>query len=128
MPNTTVAIRSLENALATAPQTSSSWRSVIAQRVQGLRDAYLQEVEHGPASEAVALDAPWIYGRLQLLRRDQIRIVEELERLARACVEAMDLETLRAQTRLTLQRITHLRQRENDLIYESVDLDLGGEQ
>lgn len=127
MPNTTVAIRSLENALATAPQTSS-WRSVIAQRVQGLRDAYLQEVEHGPASEAVALDAPWIYGRLQLLRRDQIRIVEELERLARACVEAMDLETLRAQTRLTLQRITHLRQRENDLIYESVDLDLGGEQ
>jgi hypothetical protein len=128
MPNTTVAIRSLENALATAPHTSS-WRSLVANRVQGLRDAYLQEVEHGPASDAVALDsAPWIYGRLQLLRRDQVRIVEELEQLARACVEAMDLDTLRARARLALQRITHLRQRENDLIYESVDLDLGGEQ
>jgi len=128
MPDTNIAIRSLENALDSAPQMSS-WRSLIANRVQSLREAYLQEVERGPASEAFALDStPWLYGRLQLLRRDQVRIVEELEQLTRACMEAMDLETLRAHAALALQRITHVRQRENDLIYESVDLDLGGEQ
>jgi hypothetical protein len=127
MPDTNIAIHSLENALASAPQMST-WRSLIANRVQALREAYLQEVEHGP-SEVFALDsAPWLYGRMQLLRRDQVRIIEELDQLVRACVEAMDLETLRAQAMSALQHITRLRQRENDLIYESVDLDLGGEQ
>jgi hypothetical protein len=131
MPDISVAIRSLEHALATMPQRqhTNGWRSTVANRVQGLREAYLQEVEQGPASEeAFALDAPWICGRLQLLQRDQIRIVEELEALARMCVEAMDLDTLRAQVQLVLQRLVRLRQRENDLVYESVDLDLGGEQ
>lgn len=128
MPDTSIAIRSLEHALATMPHTGG-WRSLVAHRVHALREAYLQEVEHGPSCDAMALDAaPWIYGRLQMLRRDQTRIVEELEALARTCVEAMDMETLRAQVQLALQRITRLRQRENDLIYESVDLDLGGEQ
>jgi hypothetical protein len=127
MPDTTIAIRSLQNALSVMPQ-SSNWRSLIANQVESLREAYLQEVESGPASEAFALDAPWICGRLQMLRREQRRIVEELEALGRACVEAMDMETLRAQVQFALQRITRLRQRENDLLYESVDLDLGGEQ
>lgn len=127
MPDITIAMRSLERALATMPQ-SGNWRSLVAHRVHGLREAYLQEVECGP-SDAFALEStPWIYGRLQLLRRDQTRIVDELEALARLCVEAIDIEALRAQVQLALQRITRLRQRENDLIYESVDLDLGGEQ
>lgn len=130
MPDISVAIRSLEHAIATVPQRpqSSRWRAMVANRVHGLREAYLLELEHGPASEAFAFDAPWICGRMQLLHRDQIRIVEELEALARACVEAMDLDVLRAQVQLALQRIARLRQRENDLVYESVDLDLGGEQ
>ncbi|HEX2176050.1 MAG TPA: hypothetical protein VHG70_09070 [Nocardioidaceae bacterium] len=127
MPDISIAIRSLEHALSTMPQ-SSSWRSLVANRVQGLRDAYLQEVERGPASDAFAVDAPWLCGRMQVLRREQSRIVDELEALARASFEAMDMETLRAQVQLALQRIMRLRQRENDLIYESVDLDLGGEQ
>jgi hypothetical protein len=128
MPDTTIAIRSLERALAITPRTGS-WRSLVANRVQSLREAYLLEVECGPASDAFVLDtSPWIYGRLERLRRDQRRIVDELEALGRACVEAMDMETLRAQAMLALQRIVRLRQRENDLIYESVDLDLGGEQ
>lgn len=128
MPDTTVAIRSLEHALTTMPH-SRSWRRLIAHRVQGLREAYVQEVESAQASEMFELDAaPWIHGRLQILRRDQLRIVEELEMLTRACVEAMDRETLRTQVQLALKRLSHLRQRENDLVYESVDLDLGGEQ
>jgi hypothetical protein len=128
MPDITIAMRSLERAVATMPQ-SGNWQSLVAHRVHGLREAYLQEVECGPASDAFALEStPWIYGRLQLLRRDQTRIVDELEALARMCMEAIDLEALRAQVQLALQRITRLRQRENDLIYESVDLDLGGEQ
>ena len=128
MPDISIAIRSLEHALAAKPKTSS-WPSLVANRVQGLRDAYVQEMERGPAGDAFALDsAPWIHGRLQLLHRDQVRIVEELESLGRACVEVMDLEILHARAKLALQRIAHLRQRENDLIYESVDLDLGGEQ
>jgi len=128
MPDITVAIRSLEHALSAKP-TTSTWRSVLASRVQGLREAYVQEMERGPGYDAFALDAaPWIHGRLQLLHRDQVRIVEELESLGRACMEAMDMEILHTRAKLALQRITHLRQRENDLLYESVDLDLGGEQ
>jgi hypothetical protein len=128
MPDITVAIRSLEHALASKHKTGT-WRSLVANRVQGLRDAYLQEMEGGPATDSLALDsAPWIHGRLQLLHRDQVRIVEELESLGRACLEMMDLEILHGRAKLALQRVAHLRQRENDLIYESVDLDLGGEQ
>ena len=127
MPDLNIAIRSLEHALSTMP-TAGSWRALVANRVQALRDAYLQEVEHGPTSDTFALDAPWVCGRMQVLRREQSRIVEELESLARAPFEAMDLDTVRAQVQLALQRISRLRQRENDLIYESVDLDIGGEQ
>jgi hypothetical protein len=128
MPDITIAMRSLERAVATMPHTQG-WRSLVANRVRSLREAYLQEMELTSAPDAFALDAsPWIHGRLRLLRRDQGRIADELEALARTCVEAMDMETLRAQVLAALQRISRLRQRENDLIYESVDLDLGGEQ
>jgi hypothetical protein len=128
MPDISIAIRSLEHALAVKPK-SSTWRSLVANRVHGLREAYLQEMELGPTQDAFALEsAPWIHGRLQLLHRDQVRIVEELESLGRACMDVMDLEVLHARAKLALQRIAHLRQRENDLLYESVDLDLGGEQ
>jgi hypothetical protein len=128
MPDISVAMRALEHALAAKP-TSSTWRSLVANRVQGLHEAYVQEMERGSAPDAFALDTtPWIHGRLQLLQRDQVRIVEELESLGRACMEVMDMEILRARSKLALQRVAHLRQRENDLLYESVDLDLGGEQ
>jgi hypothetical protein len=128
MPDITIAMRALERAIATMPQTGN-WRALVANRVTGLREAYVQEVECSPSSDAFALDsAPWIYGPLQLLRRDQLRIVDELEALTRACIEAIDMEALRIQLQLAMQRISRLRQRENDLIYESVDLDLGGEQ
>jgi hypothetical protein len=128
MPDISVAMRALEHALAAKP-TSSTWRSLVANRVHGLHEAYVQEMERGSAPDAFALDTtPWIHGRLQLLQRDQVRIVEELESLGRACMEVMDIEILRARAKLALQRIAHLRQRENDLLYESVDLDLGGEQ
>jgi hypothetical protein len=128
MPDITIAIRSLEHALASKSKTST-WRSLVANRVQGLREAYLQEMERGSSYDGFALDsAPWIHGRLQLLHRDQVRITEELESLGRACMDVMDMEVLHARAKLALQRIAHLRQRENDLMYESVDLDLGGEQ
>ena len=128
MPDITIAMRALEGAVASRPQTEG-WRTQVDGLVQRLREAYVQEMECGTGSEAFALDStPWIYGRLQMLRREQSRILEELETLHRVCVEAMDFETLRARVLATMQRITHARQRENDLIYESVDLDLGGEQ
>jgi hypothetical protein len=132
MPDITSAMRALEHTLVTAPATGKqapgSWRSLVANRVQSLRDAYQHEIGCGPASDAFALDAPWICGRLQLLRRDQSRVMAELESLARTCVETVDVDVLRGQVQLALQRIKKLRQRENDLLYESVDLDLGGEQ
>ena len=124
MPDITIAIRSLEHALAAKPKTST-WRSLVAHRVQGLREAYLPEMELGPANDAFALESAPCQ---QLLHRDQERIVEELESLGRACMEIKDLDILHARAKLALQRIAHLRQRENDLLFESVDLDLGGEQ
>lgn len=128
MPDIAIAMRSLERVVSTMPDREN-WRAMVAHQVRRLREAYAQEVEREPAAEALGLDsAPWLYGRLQLLRRDQLRIVEELDTLTRGCMDALDVESLRLQVQLALQRIARLRQRENDLIYESVDLDLGGEQ
>ncbi|MGH3812278.1 MAG: hypothetical protein ACRDUV_07445, partial [Pseudonocardiaceae bacterium] len=94
MPDVNLALRSLEHAVTTMPR-SRGWRTVVANRIEGVRAAYLQEVEHGLGSHDLALDAtPWISGRLQLLRRDQARIVDELEMLARTCIEALDIEPL----------------------------------
>ncbi len=128
MPDITIAMRALERAVASRPQTEA-WRSQVDSHVQRLREAYAQEMECATGYDAFALDStPWLHGRLQMLRREQCRILEDLESLHRVCVEAMDFETLRARVMATVQRITRVRQRENDLIYESVDLDLGGEQ
>ncbi len=122
------AIRSVERAITSAPH-SPGWRRLVGNRLTGLRGAYILYLEHSMGSSAATVDdSPWLSARTLRLRRDQAKIADELDRLIDSCSQHGDAEALRHQVVDLLGRVVRSRQREIGLIYESIDVDLGGEQ
>lgn len=122
------AMRSVERAVTSAPQ-SASWPSLVRNRLSGLRGAYIGYLQRSMGSTGAAVeDNPWLSARLIMLRRDQARVADEIDRLIDACKPGVDVESLRHQVVALLGRVTRARQREVGLLYESVDMELGGEQ
>lgn len=128
MHEVTSAMRAIERALGSAPH-SPGWHRVVSHRLAGLRGAYIGylEASMGGTSEAVEHN-PSLSPRLRMLRREQARIADEIDRLVDACRHDADAETLRQQTVALLGRVARVRQREVGLLYESVDMELGGEE
>jgi hypothetical protein len=124
----TTAMRTIERALAAAPR-SPGWHRSLGERLKSLRGAYIRylEASMGGTSDAVEHN-PSLSPRLRMLRREQARIADEIDRLTEACERAVDVETLRQQVVALLGRIARIRQREVGLLYESVDMELGGEE
>jgi hypothetical protein len=128
MHEVTNAIRSVEHAVTAAPQ-SPSWRALVSNRLAGLRGAYIGYLEQSVVGTNAAVeDNPWLSARLIMLRRDQARVADEIDRLIDMCNDSAEVEVIRREVDALLGRIARSRQRERDLIYESVDMELGGEQ
>lgn len=128
MHEVTTAMRAVERAISTGPQ-SPSWHNLVSNRLAGLRGAYIGYLEASMGGTKAAVDDnPWLSARLIMLRRDQARVADEIDRLIEACTSAADIEALRQQIVALLGRVARTRQREVGLLYESVDMELGGEQ
>jgi hypothetical protein len=124
----TNAVRSVERALASAPH-SPHWRSLVNNRLAELRGAYIGYLDSSVGGTAAAVDDnPWLTARLVKLRRDQARVADEIDCLIEDCNSCCDYESLRPKVQSLLQHISRSRRREVGLLYESVDMDLGGEQ
>lgn len=128
MHEVTTAMRAIERTLASAPRPPG-WHRVMSYRLTGLRGAYFGylEASMGGTSEAVEHN-PSLSPRLRMLRIEQARVADEIDRLIDACRRDADVETLRQQIFALLGRVTRVRQREVGLLYESVDMELGGEE
>ncbi|MDP9443766.1 MAG: hypothetical protein M3P83_05240 [Actinomycetota bacterium] len=126
------AMRALETAITQHP-SAEGWSSLVADRVDSLRRAYICDLQQSQRGLDDRVDTtwdatPWLAGRAAMLRREQSSLVEELDRLRDGCATSLEPDALRRQVVATLTRLARCRQREADLFYESVDLDLGGEQ
>ena len=76
---------------------------------------------------AFANDA-WLAAREVTLARERDGLLKRLSTLGPLVLEAPDVEPVRGQLRRLVRDLEHHRQRLNDLVYDMVSLELGGEQ
>ena len=106
------AINGLEQALASTPQ--QTWRGLVRQRMASVHEALTAERTRAGDS--------WQSARAGHLKRERKHLVDRMHRLDQS--DEVNLDAVR---RLILD-IEHHRQRMNDLVYDSVSMDLGGSE
>jgi hypothetical protein len=113
------AILGLRQALD-APRRHHVWRWLVRHRMAGVRDALSHEV---PRDE----DA-WLAAREMSLHRERDGLLRRLAALGPEVLEAPDVESVRAELHRLVGDLERHRQRLNDLVYDSVSLELGGSE
>jgi hypothetical protein len=113
------AIIGLEQALE-RPAGHQMWRWLVRHRLSAVLDALAGE-------NTRAVDA-WLAARQRTLVRERDTLFLKLDRLAGQVLDAADLEAVRADLRRMLVELGRHRQRLNDLVYDTVSLELGGSE
>jgi hypothetical protein len=113
------AILALQQAVD-APRRHHVWRWLVRHRMAGVRDALTRELpREGDA---------WLAAREQTLRQDRDVLVRRLALLGPRVLEAPDVEPVLVDLHRLVRDLEHHRQRLNDLVYDSVSLELGGSE
>jgi hypothetical protein len=113
------AIVGLEQALDRPPR-QQSWRWLVRQRLGAVLEALAGE--NTRASDA------WLACRQSRLVRERETLTLKLDRLANQVLDATDVDPLRSELRRILTELGRHRQRLNDLLYDTVALELGGSE
>ena len=117
---------SLEHALTglrqalDAPRRHSVWRWLVRQRMEGLRDALGGELSRDGDAALAA--------REQALQRERTVLLGRLTVLAPRVLDEPDVETVRDEMLRLVTAVERYRQRLNDLVYDSVSMELGGSE
>jgi hypothetical protein len=113
------AILGLQQALE-APRRHDVWRRLVRLRMTGVREALTRELpREGDA---------WLASREQMLRQDRDALLRRLATLGPLVLEAPDVDPVLVNLRRFVTDLEHHRQRLNDLVYDSVSLELGGSE
>jgi hypothetical protein len=116
------ALRGLEQAIV-PPRPGvplGNWRWSLRQRLAGVRDALVDE-------NPTAADG-WLAARGGQAFRERGQLIARLTQLADSALVAPDPEALRQELRRLIGDIGRHVQRLNDLVYDAVELELGGEE
>ena len=113
------AILGLQQALD-APRRHHVWRWLVRHRLAGVKEALSGEKSRGGDAWLAAREAGLIRERGTLLRR--------LAALGPRVLEAPDIDTVRGDLQRLVADLERHRQRLNDLVYDSVSLELGGSE
>ncbi|WP_459983326.1 hypothetical protein [Nocardioides sp. AN3] len=119
---TSDALRALDHALD-APRGAGvplgNWRWSVRQRLVILRDRLV--------TEAVGSHDGWLAARGGAAYRERNDLLARLAALTSAVLETHDAEEIRHQLKRLVGDISHHIQRVHDLVYDDVELELGGE-
>ena len=96
------------------------WRWAVRQRMAGVRDALAGEGDH-PAEG-------WLAARGVAIVRERNALVARLTALGPAVLESPDVARVRDDLRRLAVDIAHHCQRRHDLVYDEVELELGGSE
>jgi len=110
------AIEGLEQALASSPQ--QTWRGLVRQRMASVHEALV--------TERARMGDSWQAAREGHLHRERKHLVDRMRLLD--CSEDLSPERLSAEVRRLIIDLEHHRQRVNDLVYDSVSMDIGGSE
>lgn len=113
------AIRELRQIL-TADCTAPEWRWNVRRRLSEVKDA-LSDVQAGHPEA-------WLAARTQLSDRDRFQLQARVVALSGGVLDKLETETIVHQVRRLLADLEHHVQREHDLVYDSVSLELGGSE
>lgn len=103
-----------------APRRHHVWRRLVRHRMAGIRDALAGEWSRGG-------DA-WLAAREVSLHRERTLLLHRLGLLGSRVLEEPDVETVRGDLQRLVTDLERHRQRLNDLVYDSVSLELGGSE
>ncbi len=113
------AILGLKQALD-SPRRHHAWRWLVRHRMAGVKDALTTEsVRDGDA---------WLAAREATMLRERNALLARLAALGPEVLEAPDVDSVRRQLARLVVDLEHHRQRLNDLVYDSVALELGGSE
>jgi hypothetical protein len=97
-----------------------NWRWVVRQRMVTLRDVLSQE--------SGTSDDGWLAARGGASFRERNLLLSRLGSLGAAVLETPDVERTRLELKRLLVDITHHLQRQRDLAYDEVEMELGGSE
>jgi hypothetical protein len=118
MTDLELAILGLQQALDTPRR--HSWRRLVRNRLAGVREAL---------SGDSSLDGDaWLAAREMGLQRDRNILLGRLAVLGPRVLDSPDADAVRADVERFSQDVERYRQRLNDLVYDSVSLELGGSE
>ena len=119
----TAALRGLDQALE-APRRDGvalgNWRWTVRQRMASVRDALLGEVEGS--------DDGWLAARGGTAFRERNTLLGRLGDLGPQVLECPEVEGVRVELKRLLADIARHVQRLNDLVYDEVEMELGGSE
>jgi hypothetical protein len=113
------AIQGLREALD-APRRQHMWRWLVRHRMSAVKEALAPDGTRGG-------DA-WLASRELTLHRERDALIRRLTELGPAVLESADVEPVRAELVKLVGSLERYRQRLNDLVYDSVSLELGGSE
>lgn len=113
------AIVGLEQALE-RPRRHQMWRWLVRHRITSVLDALAGE-------NTRAVDA-WLASRQSSLVRERDSLLLKLNRLGAQVVEAADVEQVQTELKRVVTELGRHHQRLNDLVYDTVALELGGSE
>ncbi|MDX6302824.1 MAG: hypothetical protein QOF53_4038 [Nocardioidaceae bacterium] len=113
------AILGLQQALD-APRRHQTWRRLVRNRMAGVTEALARELPREGDE--------WLASRELTLSRERDTLVRRLAALGPLVLLTPDVETVRVDLYRLLADVEHHRQRLNDLVYDSVSLELGGSE
>ena len=113
------ALEALRQALD-APRRQHSWRWLVRQRMVAVRELLARP--ESPGGDA------WLAAREAALHREQRGLLQRLTELGSQVMRAADVEVVREDLGRLVEDIDHHRQRLNDLVYDTVSLELGGSE
>jgi hypothetical protein len=113
------AITGLAQALE-RPRRHHMWRWLVRHRLDGVRDALVEESVRGG-------DA-WLAPREDTLLRERDSLLQGLDALAIRVMELPDIEDVRRDVKRVVADLDRHRRRHSDLVYDSVALELGGSE
>jgi len=117
----TDALRALEQAIAPPrPGTPvGNWRWSVRQRLTGVREALV--------IEDAGIDNTWLAARTGTALRERHTLVSRVVSLGSDVLDRPDMDRLRLELRRLVTDLNHHLQHLNDLAYDDVELELGGE-
>jgi hypothetical protein len=113
------AIIGLQQALDT-PRRHQMWRWLVRHRMAGVKEALA--MEHSRGGDA------WLAAREIMLTRERDGLLRRLAALGPQVLDAPDVEPVRGELLRLVADLERHRQRLNDLVYDTVSLELGGSE